>query len=403
MYFKRTQGARLDRVVKLHLACKFIGALYFVYPIFYQFASQTITPVQVGLFFSMVSLCNFVADIPSSIMADTYSRKRVALAGVALLTIAPLVVFWAHTFSQFMVAAVFYGVGGACMNGALEALVYDHKNVSKQTFRRVNALEMTFGQAGILASAAVGGVLFTAGHALPFVMQCCAGVVWFVLLLCMQECNKTDYTKVAVSYRRHLLQSLSHLLATPYLRVLVCMGVAFSVMLGMCIQFVNEAAMIEHGLNATARGLLISGAGLATIIMLNTFLLRTLKSDKARIVYIALGSLLAYSFLGFGAMPLFLAGYLLWCCLNITSSFIRLIIHDRIPGSHRATILSSFKALAVLIGLGGSTGTGLLVQWAHTPRAAYMLFGMIALCILVPCAAWLVKNGDDADPLSVGF
>jgi hypothetical protein len=185
------------------------------------------------------------------------------------------------------------------------------------------------------------------------------------------------------------VQSLQHLLATLYLRVLVLTGVAFSVMLGMCIQLVHEAAMIEHGLDPTARGLLISGAGLITIILLNVVLLRVLKSNSARILYIAFGSVAAYLLMGLGNMPLFLLGYLLWCCLNTTSSFIRLIIHDHIPGSHRATILSSFKALAVLVGLGGSVGTGLLVQRVQTPRAAYVLF------VLVPCVLWLVTSGNN--------
>lgn len=358
MYFRHAHGARLDRVVKLYLACKFVGALYFVYPIFYQFASQTITPVQIGLFFSIISLCNFMADIPSSILADKYSRKNVALVGVVLLTIAPFVVSLAHSFLLFIAAAILYGVGGACMNGAAEALVYDHKNVSKATFRRVNALEMTFGQAGILVSAAVGGVLFAANHTMPFVVQVCAGVVWLALLACIREQNKDDHTKSATSYKRHFTQSLQHLLATSYLRVLALMGVVFSVMLGMCIQIVHEAAMIEHGLDSTARGFLIAGMGFVTILMLNTFLLRVLKGDKARIAYIALGSCAAYLLMSLKGMPLFVAGYLLWHYLNTTSSFIRLIIHDRIPGSHRATIMSSFKALAVL--LPGFLSSGLI-------------------------------------------
>lgn len=396
MYLRHIREARLDRVVTLYLACKFVGALYFVYPIFYQFASHTITPVQVGLFFSITSLCNFIADIPSSIVADAYSRKAVTLAGVTLLTVAPLAVLYAHTFSGFILAAILYGAGGACMNGAMEALVYDHKQVSKATFRTVNALEMTCGQAGILVSAALGGVLFAANHTYPFVAQCVAGLVWLALILCIREENKTMHTAV-VSYRRHLVQSVQHLLATPYLRVLVLMGVTFSVMLGMCIQFVNEAAMIRHGLTPTTRGLVISGAGIATIAILNTILLPTLKSDRIRIGYIGTGSLVAYACLGLGNLPLFLVGYLIWCCLNTTSSFIRLIIHDRIPGSHRATILSSFKALAVLIGLGGSTGTGLLVQQTHTPRAAYLLFSTLSLMVLVPCAAWLITHNANAE------
>jgi len=396
MLFKHSRNTQFDRVVKLYLACKFVGALYFVYPIFYQFASRTITPVQIGLFFSLTSLCNFVADIPSSIIADIYSRKRVALMGIAFLSVAPVAVLFAHSFLGFAGAAVLYGTGGACMNGAMEALVYDHKNVNKATFRKVNALEMTYGQAGILVSAAIGGMLFAANHAIPFIVQAFAGLIWLLLLVYMQEQNKLNHPRaVPSSYRRHLVQSLKHLLATPYLRVLVCMGVIFSVMLGMCIQFVHEAAMIEHHLNPSVRGFLISGAGLVTILLLNTVLLRILQTDTARILYIAFGSVVAYLLLAQENMPLFLLGYLVWCCLNTTSSFIRLIIHDRIPGSHRATILSSFKTLAVVVGLGSSTATGLLIQRAHTPRAAYMIFGLLAACVLVPCAVWLATHVDE--------
>ena len=392
MIFKRAQRVQLDRVVKLYLVSKFVGALYFVYPIFYQFASQTITPVEVGLFFSINSLSNFIADIPTSILADKYGRKSITLVGATLLTIAPFVVLQAHSFTLFVVAAVFYGLGGACMNGALEALLYDHKNVSKAAFRRVNALEITCGQAGILVSAAVGGTMFAADHAIPFLAQVLAGLVWLITLAYIQEQNKVDYTKSQVSYQRHLAQSLQHLLATSYLRVLVLMGVTFSVMLGMCIQFVNEAAMIEHGIRPATRGLLIAGAGFITILILNTVLLKFLKTDAKRILYMALGALVAYWLMGIGSLPLFLTGYILWSCLNATSSFIRLIIHDRIPGSHRATVMSSFKGLAVLIGLGGSSATGLLIQWAHTPRAAYAVFGLIALVVLIPCAFWLLAH-----------
>jgi MFS family permease len=200
MFSRHVYGAQFDRVVKLYLVSKFVGALYFVYPIFYQFSSHTITPVEIGLFFSIISLCNFVTDIPTSILADKYSRKVITLVGAALLTIAPWLVLQAHSFSLFVVAAIFYGIGGACMNGAIEALMYDHKNVNKETFRRVNTLEITWGQAGILVSAAAGGMMFTASRAIPFVAQIIAGFVWLVILAYIQEQNKVDYAKSQASY-----------------------------------------------------------------------------------------------------------------------------------------------------------------------------------------------------------
>lgn len=106
-------------------------------------------------------MCGFIAEIPTGIIADKRSRKFSGLFGMAMASIAPLIIFFGHTFATYMVAALFYGAGRAFLNGALDSLVYDHKNVTKAAYRRVNALEITYGQAGILVSAALGGLLFS--------------------------------------------------------------------------------------------------------------------------------------------------------------------------------------------------------------------------------------------------
>ncbi len=394
MFFKkRTKNKeRLDRVAKLYLAYKFFGALYFSYPIFYEFASQTITPVQIGVFFSAIGICGFIAEIPTGIIADKRSRKFSGLFGMTMLVIAPLVIYFGHSFSTYLVAALFYGLGRAFLNGALDSLVYDHKNIDTLAYRKINGHEITFGQAGILVGAACGGLLFSTNHSAPFIADAITGIICLILISCMQEQHKVNYIKPTTTHGKHFVQSIKFLVATPYLRILVLMGTIFSVMLGMCIQFVNEAAMIEHGLQATARGFLISGAGVATLVILNFFLLKTLKSDRSRIIYMGCGALAAYALMSTGSAPAFLFGYLLWCCLNATSSFLRVILQDHIPSSHRSTILSSFKTLAILVGLAASTGTGLLVQWAGTPRAAYILFGVVSLIILLPCTFWLISH-----------
>ncbi len=394
MLFKKhaATNERLDEVAKLYVAYKFFSNLFFTYPIFYQFAQQTITPLQVGVFFSVIGIVGFIAEIPTGVIADKHGRKLSGLVGTATLALAPLIVFFGHNFTAYLVAAVFYGLGRALLSGVLESLVYDHKNVSKEVYRRVNTLEITFGQSGILASAAAGGLLFSLHESLPFIIEAFAGAACFVLITFMREQNKDDHIIPNASHRQHFVESMKYLFATSYLRVLVLMGVVFSVMLGMCIQFVNEAAMIEHGLQPEMRGLLISTAGIATLIILHFVIFKFIKGDIGRIIYLTSGAATAYVLMSLGTLPLFLVGYLVWCRLNATSAFIRVMVHDRIPSSHRSTIMSNFKALAVLLGLGASTATGLLVQQAGTPRSAYIVFGAISCIILLPCAYWLIND-----------
>lgn len=394
MFFKKhtADEERLDRVAKLYLAYKFFSNLFFAYPIFYQFAQQAITPLQVGIFFSVIGIVGFIAEIPTGVIADKYGRKLSGLVGMAILSLAPLIIFFGHTFASYLVAACFYGLGRALLSGALESLVYDHKNVSKAVYRRVNTLEITFGQSGILVSAAVGGLLFSFHESLPFIIEAASGVACFIVIALMQEQNKDDHVIPTASHRQHFVESMKHLFATSYLRVLVLIGVTFSVMLGMCIQFVNEAAMIEHGLQPEIRGFLISGAGIATLIILHFVIFKFIKGDIGRVIYLMGGAAAAYIFMSLGSLPLFLVGYLVWCCLNATSAFIRVMVHDRIPSSHRSTIMSNFKALAILVGLGASMATGLLVQQSGTPRSAHVVFGTISCVVLLPCAYWLTKH-----------
>ncbi len=394
MFFKKRAAHKepLDRVATLYLAYKFLSNLFFAYPIFYQFAQQAITPLQVGIFFSVIGIVGFIAEIPTGVIADKHGRKLSGLVGTATLAAAPLIVFFGHNFTAYLIAAIFYGLGRALLSGALESLVYDHKNVSKAVYRRVNTLEITFGQSGILVSAALGGILFSSHESLPFIIEAIAGTACLVVIAFMHEQNKDDHITPTASHRQHFVESMKHLFATSYLRVLVLMGVTFSVMLGMCIQFVNEATMIEHGLQPEVRGFLISGAGVMTLIILHFVVFRFVKGDIRRTVYLIGGAVTAYILMSLGRLSLFLAGYLVWCCLNATSSFIRVMVHDRIPSSHRATILSNFKALAILVGLGASTATGLLVQQTGTPRSAYAVFSGIACLVLLPCAYWLIKN-----------
>lgn len=394
MFFKKPSARkeRLDIVAKLYLAYKFFSNLFFAYPIFYQFAQQTITPLQVGIFFSVIGIVGFIAEIPTGIIADKHGRKRSGLIGTVALIVAPLIVFFGHTFPTYLAAALFYGIGRALLSGALESLVYDHKNISKTVYRRVNTLEITLGQSGILVSAAAGGILFSLHASLPFVIEAIAGSACLVLIACMREENKHDHVTPAASHRQHFIESMQHLFASSYLRTLVLMSVIFSVMLGMCIQFVNEAAMIEHGLQPEARGLLIAVAGIATLIILQFAVFRYITNDRTRIIYLTGGAVAAYTLMSFVDMPLFLLGYLLWCCLNATSAFVRVMVHDHIPSSHRSTIMSNFKALAVLVGLGASTATGLLVQHTETARAAYLFFGIVSCFVLLPCAYKLIAQ-----------
>jgi MFS family permease len=386
-------NAGLDRVAKLYLGTEFLSSLYFAWPIFYGFATQAITPAQVGIFFSALGIIQFAAEIPTGVVADRYSRKLSGIIGTVIALIAPLIIYFGHNFPAYLVAAFFYGIGRAFLSGSLDSLVYDHKNVSKESFRRVSALDVTFSQAAGITSAAAGGLLFALHPSLPFLAEAIAGIMCLALILLMREDRRNDYTAPTSSYVKHFGMGIKYLLATNYLRIVVLMGVIFAVMLRLCIQFVNEATMIEHGMQPATRGLLIASASVVTLIILNMILLRALKNDRSKILFMGFGAAIAFALMSINITFVFLGAYLLWSLLIATQGpFTRPLIHEGLPSSHRSTAMSGYSALTSFVAFGGSSLIGVFVQWTHTPRAAYMLFAGISLVVLLPCTFWLARH-----------
>ncbi len=384
---------QLDRVAKLFLVSRFCGSLYFGSAIWYGFATQAITPVQVGLFFSLVGISQFIAEVPTGVVADKHSRKLSALIGTAILVTAPLLIYFGHTFPAYVLAALLYGIGRAFMSGSLDSLVYDHKNVSKETYRRISNLEVTCTSAALILSAAIGGLLFSVHQSLPFVFESIAGVVCFALILQMQEHKEDAHTTPSASYVAHFWQGIRLLLATRYLQVFVLMAIPVWVMLRVCIQFVNEAALISHGFTPSARGLLSAAMTSITLFIVQLVLFKVLKKDRARILFISFGLALAFTLLSVNVLAIFMLGLLLWnFVLGTHSSFIKPILQDGLPSSHRSTGMSGFAALASLVGFGGSVLVGWIVDITHNPQSAYMAFAGVSLIIMAPCAWWLANH-----------
>jgi MFS family permease len=96
------------------------------YPLYaLLFLDTGLSGAQISVLFAIWSVTSFVCEVPAGALADRWSRRGVVVlasvlqaAAFAVWTAAPAV--WA-----FAVGFVIWGVGGALVSGASEALVYD--------------------------------------------------------------------------------------------------------------------------------------------------------------------------------------------------------------------------------------------------------------------------------------
>jgi MFS family permease len=384
---------QLHKIAKLYLAIQFCQALYFAWPVFYGFATQALTPLQVGIYFSVYAIVKVLAEVPTGAFADKFGRKRSAVIGAFALIAVPLIMYFGHTFEAYLACAFLLGISGAFMSGSIEAMVYDHPGVSKEQFRHIIWLEITFFQVGLITSAGLGGFLYAAHPSLPFFGEALAWIIAFLLILLMPEAKPSATGAAVESYGRYFKTGLSHLLASKFLKIVVLTGVLVAVIMTACIEFVNEAAMISYGLEPSERGLLIAGVKVLALIIINLILLKLLRKDRTRLLFIGLMGTAIFALLSVEALAVFFIGFIIFNWLSATQySFFKPIIHDRLPSSHRATAMSGFSALTGFVAFGGNALFGALIQHFKTPRAVYLVSAAIFVVVIIPCIMWLARH-----------
>ncbi len=387
-----SQHKQLSKVAKLYLATQFFQALYFAWPIWYAFATLAITPAQVGLFFSVLAIVQVIAEVPCGAFADKYGRKLSAAIGAFISIGVPLIMYFGHDFPAYILCAVLLGMSRAFISGSLDAFVYDQPGVSKETYRHIVWLEITFFQVGLIASAGMGGFLYAWHPSLPFIAETLACITACVLILMMKE-PKGQREASPETYTRYFKTGLKYLLATRYLRVVVLAGVLIAVIMTACIEFVNEAAMISYGLQPEVRGLLIASFKVLAILVINLLLFRLLRTDRTRLIFIAVIGTLIFSLLSVGVLSVFLMAFVLFNWLSATQySFFKPILQDSLPSSHRATALSGFSALTGLVAFGGNALFGWLIDYFNTPQAVYIVSAGIFVLVITPCIIWLAAH-----------
>jgi MFS family permease len=191
-----------------------------LYPLYaLLFLDTGLSGAQISLLFAVWSITSFLTEVPAGVLADRWSRRGVVvLAGVlqaaafAVWTVAPEV--WA-----FAVGFVIWGLAGALVSGASEALVYDGLVAvgAGGSYARVNGW-MTSAELLVQVPTAVAAAVLYAvgGYSLVGWASVAACLAAAALALRFPEAPRTDDDE-----EESLRQGVGEALRSPSLRVLV--------------------------------------------------------------------------------------------------------------------------------------------------------------------------------------
>lgn len=86
------------------------------------------------------AIVNLIAEIPSSLLADRWGRKKTLLLGVTSFLVYSCIMVFAFSFVWFVLGFIFFAFSFACFSGTDEALLYDTKRELGQEKDSLDAL-----------------------------------------------------------------------------------------------------------------------------------------------------------------------------------------------------------------------------------------------------------------------
>ncbi len=163
------------------------GAIYVVLAVYYV-QSVGMNPLQLVLVGTVLELSCFVFQLPTGVIADTFSRKLSVCCGVFLVGVCFVAEGLLPTFGAILLAEIVRGLGETFISGALEAWIADEvgeENVGRVFIRNSQITSLTS-----IAGTVVGVGLANFVLNLPVVL-CGALLVGesIFLLLAMTEPN----------------------------------------------------------------------------------------------------------------------------------------------------------------------------------------------------------------------
>ena len=371
-------------------AFKLFDAFILIFPLYVvMFADAGLTPIQISICLIAWSAVNFVLQVPSGVIADRYSRRRILAlaqlgrgAGFAIWFIYPH--FWG-----FLLGLLLWGVKSAFTSGTFEALLYDELKAigSTAAYTRVFGRTRAVQAIGVLLAALGSAAIARYGYRPALLASAGSALLALVAALALPQApaqasvTKTDYLS-------HLRQGLAISFREPVvLNILVFSS--FVLALGAALEEFWPIFGAKVGLARPVIALFV-GAQNATeaLVSLVDYRVTNLRPQGY------------YALFAFGGLVLIVAAaaFKPWAMILLAgySGLMKLIavvfegrLQHAIGSGQRATI-SSVKSFMAQIGLTALyVGFGPVAQ-ASSYRIAFMACGCAGVAVGV---SYLVRVG----------
>lgn len=105
---------------------EFFLAISPMFALFSAFMLESgLSPMMIAICLSLFFITMSICELPSSLIADKYSRKKVLILSDIHCIIGSAVMLLSHSHITFMICLILTAIGAALKSGTIEALLYD--------------------------------------------------------------------------------------------------------------------------------------------------------------------------------------------------------------------------------------------------------------------------------------
>ncbi|MBU4299293.1 MFS transporter [Patescibacteria group bacterium] len=367
-FFKQSLKSNIKKfyVQSFLEALSFPGAIWILYLL-----KSGLSLEKVGLLVSVMFLTQFIFEIPSSILADRYSRKNILIIGTIFSVLSSILFFSGNSFVVFLLAVVFSGIYASFVSGTDHALIYDTLlNLKKENdYKKIQSKIKGIYFLGRAINSFFIVFVYMIDFKLPFLIGAIVGLLGLFTLVLIKE---PLFQKSSGAHLNQIKEGLKFLLSheNTWLIVLV-----FSLMSATSdILFTNYQPVLDF-------------AGLPILYFSLVYLAVNIFSFAGSMLYpcmektLSVGKILAgYLFIAFFVSLFFASGNLIFILIAILALsfsfgsynvYITSLINKITPSSHRATTISIQSLINMFI-------IGIVIIFVNKISSDYSIFyGMI--------------------------
>lgn len=226
-------------IYKIYLS-NFLTGLVFWYGIEQLFKlSIGIDPVAQGVLVAFLSIFNLVFDIPSGMLADRWSRKKLLMVSATTLACASVVCGMSTSLGMYLVGTALYGIYIVSTSGTYQAMMYDtlHELGRSHEYSKINGRAYGLFLVGAGIGNIASGFIATAwGYRAAFFLTVVSCVANVILMSTMHE---PRYHKDAAreKFLHQAGKATLLIVRTKLLAVLVMMAAMLTVISLYCLDF----------------------------------------------------------------------------------------------------------------------------------------------------------------------